>query len=122
MSPRYCDVNVRHRITVNRDFNHIGMMDAIRSAKQNAEDNGLYAHFSTTDIGSLRAQYDVVVANLYAEVLVALSADIIRLCRQKLALAGILFERHHLVLEAFSSLSLIQKKREGDWISLWYEQ
>ena len=97
-------------------------LDAIRSANQNALKNDLSAQFHSRDIGSLHGSYDVVVANLYAEVLSALSSDIIRLCKGKLALAGILFDRHEMVTEAFSSLSIIRKKREGDWISLWYEK
>ena len=96
--------------------------DAIRSAKQNAIANNLSAQFDTQDIRHLTGCYDIVVANLYAEVLVALSADIIRLCGHRLALAGILFDRHQMVLEAFASLTLIQKKREGDWIGLWFEK
>ena len=95
---------------------------AASTCSTNALKNDLSAQFHSRDIGSLHGSYDVVVANLYAEVLSALSSDIIRLCKGKLALAGILFDRHEMVTEAFSSLSIIRKKREGDWISLWYEK
>jgi ribosomal protein L11 methyltransferase len=95
---------------------------AIRSANDNARKNGLAAHFDTTDVKRLTGTYDIVVANLYAEVLVALSPAIIRLCGHRIALAGILFDRHQMVLDAFAGLELLRSKREGDWISLWFER
>jgi len=96
---------------------------AIISAKENAETNGFEIDFSQTDIAEIEAQFDIVVANLYAEVLVALSADIQRCLKKggKLALAGILTTKQSLVLAAFSSLQVLRKKEEGDWISLWFQ-
>ena len=52
------------------------------------------AHFSAADIATLDGCYDLVVANLYAEVLIALAPDIIRLTGSYLALAGILLIEH----------------------------
>jgi len=94
---------------------------AIVSANANAERNGLKAEFSQTDIADIAEQFDVVVANLFAEVLVALSSDIIRVSKGYLALAGILATKSPMVEEAFSSLELIRRKQEGDWMSLWYQ-
>jgi len=93
---------------------------AIVSANANAERNGLKADFSQTDIADIDEQFDIVVANLFAEVLVALSGHILRVSKGQLALAGILAEKSYMVEAAFSSLELIRKKQEGDWISLWY--
>ena len=94
---------------------------AIVSANANAERNGLKAEFSQTDVADIEEQFDVVVANLFAEVLVALSSDIIRVSKGYLALAGILATKSPMVEEAFSSLELIRRKQEGDWMSLWYQ-
>ena len=54
----------------------------------------------------------------------ALSHDIQRCLKSggKLALAGILTTKQDLVLDAFSSLQVIRKKEEGDWISLWFQK
>lgn len=95
---------------------------AITSAKNNAHSNGLLADFSQRDVADIHQQFDVVVANLFAEVLVALSQDILRCTKDKLALAGILATKVHMVEEVFQDLTLLRKKQEGDWVSLWYER
>lgn len=109
------------------DMSSIGIdieEQAIISAQENAAKNNFQIDFSQTDIADIRSQFDIVVANLYAEVLVALSHDIQRCLKSggKLALAGILTTKQDLVLDAFSSLQVIRKKEEGDWISLWFQK
>ena len=94
---------------------------AIASANENAKRNGLNASFSQTDIADIDQRFDVVVANLFAEVLVALSTDILRVSTGYVALAGILVTKSSMVETAFASLELIRKNREGDWVSLWYK-
>ena len=94
---------------------------AIVSANANAERNGLTADFSETDIADVHQVFDVVVANLFAEVLVALAPDILRVSKRYVALAGILATKSQMVETAFETLELIHKKQEGDWMSLWYQ-
>ena len=94
---------------------------AIVSANANAALNGLEADFSQTDVAEIEQQFDIVVANLFAEVLVALSSDILRVSKRYLALAGILATKSSMVETAFCSLELVRKKQEGDWVSLWYK-
>lgn len=95
-------------------------LDAIQASRQNAEYNGLQVQFNDTPIEDLRVPYPLVVANLYAEVLIGLSSSIVPLVGRHLALAGILADRAHLVKEAYRGLKLIREKQEGDWVSLWY--
>ncbi len=97
---------------------------AIASAQENANKNNFKINFSQTDISDISLQFDIVVANLYAEVLVALSRDIQRCVKDggKLALAGILTSKYDLVLESFSSLNLVRKQDNGDWTSLWFQK
>ena len=94
---------------------------AIVSATANAERNGLQVSFSQTDVADIDQKFDVVVANLFAEVLVALSKDILRVSTGYVALAGILATKSATVERAFASLEPIRKKQEGDWMSLWYK-
>ena len=94
---------------------------AIVSANENAKRNGLLISFSQTDIADIDQQFDVVVANLFAEVLVALSEDILRVSTGYVALAGILSSKSPMVETAFDALELIRRKRDGDWMSLWYK-
>ena len=94
--------------------------DAIQASQQNAAYNNLQAEFNDTPIEDLRSPYPLVVANLYAEVLIGLSSSIVPLVGRNLALAGILADRAHLVKEAYKMLKLVREKQEGDWVSLWY--
>ena len=94
--------------------------DAIQASRQNAQYNQLHAQFNDTPIEDLRIPYPLVVANLYAEVLIGLSDSIVPLVGRNLALAGILADRAHLVKEAYKGLNLVREKQEGDWVSLWY--
>jgi ribosomal protein L11 methyltransferase len=95
---------------------------AVDAARENAAANGLVADFSTTPIERLQGQYELVVANLFAEVLVALSPHIVRLTGERLALAGILADRAHKVEAAFSSLTLVRRdlNETGEWVFLEY--
>ena len=83
---------------------------AIVSANENAKRNGLNASFSQTDIAQIEQQFDVVVANLFAEVLVALSKDILRVSTGYVALVSILATKSSMVETAFASLELIRKR------------
>ena len=79
--------------------------------------------FDCCDIQNIEGSYPITVANLYAEVLVMLCDDILRLSSQKIALAGILVEKEHLVQGAYAPhCSLLRRKVEGDWVSLWFEK
>ena len=95
---------------------------AIQSARENAIRNRLVVDFGMTSIVDIQERYDVVVANLYAEVLVALAPYIIACCADKLALAGILLTKEASVLEVYEDLTLIRRKVNGDWVSLWFQR
>ena len=96
--------------------------DAVAAANENARKNklGHLAQFACCPLQEVQETYDVVVANLYAEVLVGLAPDIMRLSRGRIALAGILHDRASMVKEAFARLLPLREKREGDWVSLWF--
>ena len=99
--------------------------DAIVAAYKNAKVNSLSSkvHFDCCEIQKVKGTYPITVANLYAEVLVMLCDDILRLSSQKIALAGILVEKEHLVQDAYAPhCLLLRRKVEGDWVSLWFEK
>ena len=99
--------------------------DAIEAAYKNAEVNSLSSKvcFDCCEIQKLEGAYPITVANLYAEVLVMLCNDILRLSSKKIALAGILVEKEHLVQNVYAPhCSLLRRKVEGDWVSLWFEK
>ena len=95
---------------------------AVQSAQENAQKNDLDVRFDDTPIQKITGRFDIVVANLYAEVLIELAPYIIPRIGSHLALAGILSDRSAWVKEAFSSCTLIKEEQEGDWTHLWYQR
>jgi ribosomal protein L11 methyltransferase len=92
--------------------------DAIRASEENAARNGLKGCFDTTPVQELKGSWDLVVANLYAEVLVELAPHIEPTVGGRLVLAGILDSRSDLVLEALKGLELLSSRKDGEWICL----
>ncbi|MSP54491.1 MAG: methyltransferase domain-containing protein [Myxococcales bacterium] len=96
--------------------------DAVRAADEAAALNGLPAVFSTAPLGALPQafprQFDLVVANLYAEVLALLAPHLLSMAAGPIACAGILSDRSHLVREALGSRALLVDETEGDWTHL----
>ncbi len=94
---------------------------AVRDAHRNAELNGLAGRFDTTPIPDLREPAELVAANIYAEVLVQLAADLVRLTKRDLVLAGIIDDREHLVRSALDPhLALHDRVVDGEWVALHY--
>lgn len=94
--------------------------DAVAAARAAAAANHLAADFDTPPLSRIRGTYDLVVANLFAEVLAALAPDILRVSAGPIALAGILADRAHLVRDAFAARTLVLEEVEGDWVALEY--
>jgi len=91
---------------------------AIRASADNARRNDLGCRFDTRSVGILSGSYDLVVANIYAEVLVRMAGDLKRLTGRRLVLAGILADRAHRVVRAMSPLAPSRKAQDGDWVSM----
>lgn len=94
--------------------------DAVRAAEAAAAANGLTARFSTTRLAQVRGRFDLVVANLYAEVLAELAADLLRLAGGPIGCAGILADRAGLVKAALAGRPLWEEEVEGDWVALLF--
>lgn len=96
---------------------------AVRDADAQAALNGLSLPFSTTPVEALTEPADIVLANLFAEVLAALREPLVRLTGRHLILAGILVEREHTVRAAFDPLlPLAERVVDGEWVCLRYER
>lgn len=94
--------------------------DAVTAAIDAARTNALDVAFDTTPIGAVEGTYDLVVANLFAEVLVALAPELLRVSNGPIALAGILADRADTVRHAFAERGVLQDLTEEGWVSLWY--
>jgi len=110
---------------------------AVRAASDNVRANGVddavSVYFATlTPFRSssgpdpevyAKGPHDLVLANIIAEVIAGMAAELVRLTRPGgvIITAGIILEREHLVLEAFAGrAAVIMRSQDGDWVSLTF--
>ena len=100
--------------------------EAIRVTQENLQLNGMgeLVDASTTDLGQLTGEYGVVVANILAEELVRLSAQLIaRLAPGGwLILSGILTEKAEFVRAGFPGLTPVDSPTEAEWSCLTFRK
>ena len=107
---------------------------AVAATQQNAEKNGvqidkiwLGSVSSLNEQGSSAAaqpQFDLVVTNIIADVILILSADLKKALKPggKLVLSGILEKYKDRIEQAFSDLNFVQMKKQNEWLSFIYER
>lgn len=112
---------------------------AVTATQQNAEKNGV--QIDKIWLGSVSsldeqasglseralckdAQFDLVVANIIADVILILSADLKKALKpgSKLVLSGILEKYKDRIEQAFSDLNFMQMKKQNEWLSFVYER
>jgi ribosomal protein L11 methyltransferase len=100
---------------------------AVRAARENAERNGVEAivrvEQGTVGVGGpFPGQYDLVVANIIARILIDLAPALVNAVRPggKLILGGIIDVKEGPAREAFEALglSLIRRDQSEDWVAL----
>lgn len=99
---------------------------AINVARANARLNGVTAewHVGSLDVLSDR-QFDVIVANLYAELHAELAAGFDRLAKRgsQLIVTGILRERERVVTRAFEGrFRLLERQHDDEWVCLTWSK
>ena len=98
---------------------------AVQSSQKNAELNGVkFNQIWTGSVANLDKIYDVVVANIIADVILMLKNDLINLLKEGsyLVLAGVLDKYETRILEAFSSLKLIESQTKNEWKSFVFQK
>ena len=107
---------------------------AVTATQQNAEKNGvqidqiwLGSVSSLSEQGSSAAaqpQFDLIVANIIADVILILSADLKKALKPggKLVLSGILEKYKDRIEQAFSDLNFVQMKMQNEWLRFVYER
>src|SRR3954468_4551477 len=97
---------------------------AVRSARENADRNGVGAvvHIEQGSVGDGQGEYDLVVANIIARILIELASSLARAVRPggTLILGGIIDTKEAAVRDAFDEVGLTHVRREQceDWVSL----
>jgi ribosomal protein L11 methyltransferase len=102
---------------------------AVRSSRENAERNGV-GDIIRVEEGSVgpgepfQGEYDLVVANIIARILIELSPALVQAVRPggTLILGGIIDVKEDLVRDAFDNLSmaLVRRDTREDWVVLVY--
>ena len=107
---------------------------AVTATQQNAEKNGV--QIDKIWLGSVSSlneqsssataqpQFDLIVANIIADVILILSADLKKALKPggKLVLSGILEKYKDRIEQAFSDLNFVQMKKQNEWLSFVYER
>jgi ribosomal protein L11 methyltransferase len=98
---------------------------AVDSAKENFELNS--ENFGKLWVGSVNKtdkKYDVVLANIIADVLRAISRELKDRLKDDgtLILSGILDKKESIVTSAFDDLELLKKIQKDEWITLVYKK
>ena len=100
-------------------------LEAIEVTNENAALNGVAARVtaSTTPLAQIPERFAVVVANIQADVLIAMSAELARHVGSALVLSGILVEQADSVAAAFVArdMRLADKLLEDGWCALVLE-
>lgn len=95
--------------------------DAVNASRENAERNGVQVAFDDTALEDVEGEYQLVVANVFAEVLVTMAPHLSRLTSGRLVLAGILADRAALVEDALFDMRIVSRKVDGEWVCLELE-
>lgn len=95
---------------------------AATSTRANAALNGVgdVLDVDTTPVAQLRGEYDVVIANILAPVLVSIAPDLRRLTAPTgtLIISGVLERRHDHVLSALAPLRVSETIVDDGWITI----
>lgn len=95
--------------------------DAVHASRENAQRNGVQVVFDDTPLEDVQGGYDLVVANVFAEVLVKMAPHLSRLTSGRLVLAGILADRLALVEHALFDMRIVSRQVDGEWVCLELE-
>jgi len=93
---------------------------AVDSAKENYElNNAKYESIWTGSANKTDKQYDVVVANIIADVLVFIYKDIAKVAKDRLILSGIIDKYKDKVVEKYSKdFKVVREIPKNEWVTL----
>jgi ribosomal protein L11 methyltransferase len=92
---------------------------AVKSAKENFELNNVkYNDIWVGSAGDTDKKYDVVVANIIADILIFIANDIKSKVNGYLILSGIIDKYKNKVLEKYKEFELVEEIPENEWVTL----
>ncbi|MDX1296514.1 MAG: 50S ribosomal protein L11 methyltransferase [Sulfurimonadaceae bacterium] len=94
---------------------------SVDNSRVNAEQNGVaFTELWEGSVNQRSVTYDVVIANIVADVLIMLKSDLCKALKPggTLILSGIMDKYEEKVLKAFSSMALKERIVQGEWVTL----
>jgi len=96
---------------------------SVDNTKENFELNDAkYRDIWEGSISGRDKTYDIVIANIVADVLIFIAGDLKKATRSKLILSGILDKYEDKVQKKFSDMKCVERICDGEWISLVMEK
>lgn len=98
---------------------------SVESCKENFELNKEnYDKLWEGSIDKAKTTYDVVIANIIADVLRFIAKDLKSACKEEglLILSGILDKKEDLVVDSFKELTLVKRTLKDEWVTLVYKK
>ena len=96
---------------------------SVDNSKENfALNEASYRDIWEGSITSTDKTYDIVIANIVADVLIFIAKDLKKATRSKLILSGILDKYEEKVQKKFSDMKCVERICDGEWISLVMEK
>ena len=98
---------------------------AIQNSKENFELNSV--EFNKAWVGSANGTektYDIVIANILADIILMISKDLKNIINNNgiIILSGILDKYEDKILNKFNDLTLIEKIKQNEWVTLIYKK
>ena len=96
---------------------------SVDNSKDNfALNEATYREMWEGSITSTDKTYDLVIANIVADVLIFIAKDLKKATKNKLILSGILDKYEEKVQKKFSDMTCVERIVDGEWISLVMEK
>ena len=96
---------------------------AVKSAKENFElNNEKYNKIWEGSANNTDKKYDVVVANIIADVLIFIANDLKQKTEKVLILSGIIDKYKEKVLEKYKDFKFLEEIKENEWVTLILER
>ena len=98
---------------------------SVESCKENFELNAEnYDKLWEGSIDKAETTYDIVIANIIADVLRFIAKDLKSACKEDglLILSGILDKKEDLVVESFQEFTLVKRTLKDEWVTLVYKK
>lgn len=102
------------------DTDELAVIDSLKNAQINGT---IIENYWVGSAKEASGKYEIVVANIVTDVLVAIRSDLVNLLKSDsiLILSGILDRYEDKIKQSFASLALQQTIKKGEWITLIYK-